>query len=306
MKTKFKISLFLLTLFLILGAVSDLTYAQELPNVNLTYLQRGQAVKDLQSALNKIGYKLDVDGVYGPNTRSAILDFQRKYPSLVDDGKYGPKTRAVLMKVLKNGPVDEIPIKGKIAYLTFDDGPSKTITPKILQILDKYDIKATFFILGNMAEQNPAILKTINSKGHSIGHHSYSHKYKYIYSNMDNFWGEINRTEKILKKQLGNNFHTHLLRLPGGSFEAYKKPYKKSAIDKGYRVYDWNALNGDSEAKNVSVNRQMARIKETVKGQSELIVLMHDSNGKENTIKALPQIIEYLKSKGYSFKALSQ
>lgn len=311
MKIKFKLPMFLLVIFLVFISLNTSTYAADLPNKSLKYQQRGEDVKEVQIALNKLGYNLSADGIYGAKTKSAVLHFQKKYPNLVNDGIYGPATRAVLLKALNGGNTGSsananIPLKGKIAYLTFDDGPSKTVTPKILKTLDDYKIKATFFVLGSMAEQNPSTLKTIKAKGHSIGHHSYSHNYKYLYANTNNFLGEVNRTDRIFKNTLGKNFKTSLLRFPGGSFESYKNPQKKVLQSKGYRIYDWNALNGDSEAKNVSVNTQMARLKATVRGQKELIVLMHDANGKENTAKALPQIIEYLKSQGYTFKALSE
>lgn len=201
MKTKIKLLLILLTFSLIFVNITSLSYAAELPNVSLKYMQRGQAVKDLQLALNKVGYKLVTDGIYGPATKSAVLNFQKKYPNLSNDGIYGPKTKAVLERALKGEKPakDNANSNNKIAYLSFDDGPSKTVTPQILKTLDKYGIKATFFVLGSMAEKNPSILKSIYSKGHSIGHHSYSHNYKYIYSSYNNFLGEINRTEKIFK-----------------------------------------------------------------------------------------------------------
>lgn len=306
MNAKFKLLMFLLTLSLVFVLVNTTTHAQDIPNANIKYLQKGQAVKELQIALNTLGYNLIIDGSYGPLTRASILNFQRKYPTLVNDGIYGPKTRSVLLEALKGGSIKDNPIKGKIAYLTFDDGPSKTATPQILNILNDYNIRATFFILGNMAESNPSLIKRIKSEGHSIGNHTYSHRYDYIYSSMNAFFGEINKTKVILKDILGNSFNTKLIRFPGGSSESYKKPYKNAAINKGYKVYDWNSLNGDSEAKNVSVGKQISRIKETVKGQKELIVLMHDSNGKENTVKALPQIIEFLKGQGYTFMTLTE
>lgn len=308
MKTKIKLLLILLTFSLIFVNITSLSYAAELPNVSLKYMQRGQAVKDLQLALNKVGYKLVTDGIYGTATKSAVLNFQKKYPNLSNDGIYGPKTKAVLERALKGEKPakDNANSNNKIAYLSFDDGPSKTVTPQILKTLDKYGIKATFFVLGSMAEKNPSILKSIYSKGHSIGHHSYSHNYKYIYSSYNNFLGEINRTEKIFKNILGKDFSSKLLRFPGGSFESYKKPYKDALIKKGYRVYDWNALNGDTESKNPSTAKLISRLKETSRGKNKLIILMHDSNGKENTAKSLPAIIEYLKSQGYSFKVLEQ
>ncbi|MGO1469608.1 MAG: polysaccharide deacetylase family protein [Tissierella sp.] len=370
MKNKFKWSLFLLSFFLIFTVLSSTTHAQELPNTTLLYLQRGQAVREVQSALNKLGYNLATDGSYGPSTRGAVLDFQKKYSSLRNDGSYGPNTRSFLVKVLNNdddnnsgdndyklpnttllylqrgqavkevqGALNKLGYNlatdgsygpstrsimletlnngggnnsgggnpsGKVAYLTFDDGPSKTVTPKILNILNDYNIKATFFILGNMAEDSPELIKKIKANGHSIGNHTYSHKYDYIYASLNNFLGEINQTENILKNILGNDFKTNLLRMPGGSFGSDRAPYKQAAIDRGYRVVDWDALNGDAEGKHVPVNQLISRLKETVKGQKEVVVLMHDAYGKETTTQALPSIIKYLKNQGYSFKPLAE
>ena len=123
---------------------------------------------------------------------------------------------------------------------------------------------------------------------------------------MNNFWSEINKTEAVFKSILGNNFKTRLIRFPGGAFENYKQPYKNSAIKKGYKVYDWNSLNGDSEARNVPVSKLLSRTKETVRGQREIVFLMHDNTGKDTTAQALPDIIKYLKNQGYSFKALPE
>lgn len=312
MKSKFKTIASLVSFILIFLTVASPAYAQELPNTTLKYMQKGAGVKQVQIALNKLGYKLSTDGIYGPKTRSAVLNFQNKYPTLVNDGIYGPKTRTLMIKALKNSPnspltkPDNQKPSGKIAYLTFDDGPTKTVTPKILKTLDSYNIKATFFVLGSMAEKNPSLIKQIKSQGHSIGNHTYSHKYSYIYASQNNFFGEVNKTEKILKNILGRSYKTRLLRFPGGSFENSKKPFRETAKKKGYKIYDWNALNGDSEGKNVSVNRLISRLKETSRGQKELIVLMHDASGKETTAQALPQIIEYLKGQGYSFRVLQE
>ncbi len=195
---------------------------------------------------------------------------------------------------------------GKIAYLTFDDGPSKQITPAILDILADYDVKATFFILGKMANTNQDVLKRIYEEGHSIGHHSYSHKYGYIYKNTDNFMGEIKYTEKVLKNILGEEFETKLLRLPGGSFEKYKQKFLKVATDAGYKNYDWNALNGDAEGTDLPKERLINRLKATSKGKKEIIILMHDTDAKKTTVEALPGIIDYLIKEGYEFRALDQ
>lgn len=161
-------------------------------------------------------------------------------------------------------------------------------------------------MLGSMAEKNPTLVKQVYDNGHSIGNHSYSHKYGYIYGGLNNFLGEVDKTNAVFKSILGKDFTTRLLRFPGGSFENYKAPYRKAINDRGYKFYDWNALNGDSEGNNISATKLINRLKETAKGQKELIVLMHDASTKSTTADSLPQIIEYLKGQGYIFKKLEQ
>lgn len=101
MKTKTKFFIFLLAFFLVFITAKTEAFAQDLPNTTLVYMQKGEAVKQVQIALNKLGYNVSTDASYGPNTRNAVLNFQKKYSSLVNDGSYGPKTRAVMEKALK-------------------------------------------------------------------------------------------------------------------------------------------------------------------------------------------------------------
>ena len=192
----------------------------------------------------------------------------------------------------------------KVAYLTFDDGPSKKITPQILNILNEHDIKATFFVIGYLAEENPDLIKRIHEEGHAIGNHSYSHNYKHIYSNTTNFLNELRITEKVLKNILGEEYETKIIRLPGGSFGDKKAPFRKTVVNNGYSYYDWNSLNGDAEGKKLAKSRLIQRFKTTSKGKKELVVLMHDMGGKQTTADALPEIIEYLQQNGYEFDIL--
>lgn len=192
----------------------------------------------------------------------------------------------------------------KIAYLTFDDGPSSNITPQILDVLKKYNIKATFFVVGNMAEQYPDMIKRIDAEGHTIGNHSYSHSYKHIYRNTSNFINELKRTKNVLNDILGEQYQTNIIRFPGGSFGDRKAVFRKAAKDKGYTYYDWNSLNGDGEGNNISKRRLIQRFKSTYKGQKELNILMHDIETKQTTVYALPEIIEFLQEEDYEFSVL--
>lgn len=192
----------------------------------------------------------------------------------------------------------------KVAYLTFDDGPSTNITPQVLDILDEYDVKATFFVIGQLAESYPDILKRIDREGHAIGNHSYSHNYSHIYKDIDNFMKEIHLTEKAFKNILGEDYENNLIRFPGGSFGPNKAPFREKVTAAGYNFYDWNSLNGDAEGRSISKNRLVERFKETSNGKEELVILMHDMGGKQTTVDALPQIIEYLQGNGYEFDIL--
>ena len=203
----------------------------------------------------------------------------------------------------------------KIAYLTFDDGPSKTVTPKILDVLRANDIKATFFVLGSTIEENKThdILKDMIKDGHAIGNHGYSHRYDILYPNrkvdVQAFMNDIEKNEELLKSILGENFYTRVLRFPGGH-----NSWDTEAIDpilekEGYVYIDWNTLNGDSESSSEkTVNELVNRLKETVSdihgNNDEVVVLMHDKEGKEATAEALQEIIDYLKAEGYEFRTL--
>lgn len=293
----------------ILGSETDKPSNINLPNKVLRFMSRGEEVREVQKALNNVGFHLTVDGIYGKGTQNAVRNFQSNHGSLSADGIYGPATKKILETALSGNNDGESPPQepsGKVAYLTFDDGPSANITPRILDILDEHNIKATFFMLGNMAESNPDLVKRVRANGHSIGNHSYSHNYNYIYAHSNNFLGEVYRTDEILKGILGSSFNSKLFRFPGGSFESYKNQYKNDLKNIGFRYYDWNALNGDAEGNNIPASSLINRVKETTRGQKELIVLMHDSSSKATTAEALPQIIEYLKGQGYTFDKLSE
>ena len=192
----------------------------------------------------------------------------------------------------------------KEAYLTFDDGPSQNVTPQILDILKEYDVKATFFVVGSLAEKNPEIIKRIYEEGHAIGNHTYSHRYNYIYKRVSNFLKELERTEKVLKSIIGEEYETKIIRFPGGSFGDKKAVFRKAVVDNGYTFYDSNSLNGDAEGHHIPKDKLIQRFISTFKGQKKLVVLMHDMDSKKTTVEALPEIIEYLQQNDYVFDIL--
>lgn len=198
----------------------------------------------------------------------------------------------------------------KVCYLTFDDGPTTSITPKILDTLRKYDIKATFFEVGSLIKANPDMARRVYEEGHLIAGHSYSHTYSKLYATADSFTEEIKNCEEQIKSIVGNDFFP-LIRFPGGSYNAgtygeRKQQYKEVLAQMGYYHTDWNCLNGDAEGGSKSVEQLIERVKSTSKNKNQIVVLMHDAANKKNTAEALPQIIEYLIAEGYSFARLDK
>ena len=204
----------------------------------------------------------------------------------------------------KNGLNDINASTGKVAYLTFDDGPSKVNTPKILDILAENDVKASFFVIGKMAEINKAMIIRENAEGNIVLNHTYSHDYKYIYSNTANFIADYEKGELTLKSILGNDYVVKYIRFPGGSFGVARKPYREAATMAGYKYIDWNCLNGDAESTNVPTIKLIENIKKTSVGKNYLVILMHDTDAKVTTVQALPEIIKYLRLQGFAFKPL--
>ncbi len=198
--------------------------------------------------------------------------------------------------------------KTKRVFLTFDDGPSSSVTPTILDTLKQYNIKASFFVLGTMAKSNPDLLKREKQEGHYIANHGYSHVYKNIYATETGALEEYLKTEKIIQNALGDStYQSGIFRFPGGSsggyYDSIKKKAKKIFKQNNIAYLDWNALTNDS-AGATTEDAMMKSLKSTSGNYNSLVVLMHDAPNKKTTAKVLPKVIEYYKSKGYIFLSL--
>ena len=196
--------------------------------------------------------------------------------------------------------------EGKRVFLTFDDGPTKEVTPKVLDILKKYNIKATFFVLGSRVKENPDIVKRAYQEGHYIANHSYSHKYSSIYKSANNVLDEYNKTENAIRDAIGDaDYSSNLFRFPGGSYggpyEKVKKKARKQLKKQGIAYLDWSALTYDAEGANTK-KKILKNLKDTMNGWNNVVVLMHDAADKYITYESLEDVIIYLKEKGYAFK----
>ena len=208
--------------------------------------------------------------------------------------------------------VESAKAETKLCYLTFDDGPNNSITPQVLDVLRKYDIKATFFIVGTLLESNPDMARRIYEEGHLLANHSYSHNYKTIYAGVNEFMSEIEKTEELIKQTVDfESDYFPLIRFPGGSYYAgtykdAKKMIKEHLSSRGFYYCDWNSLNGDAEGAKKNANGLFEYFKKKTDLDENIVVLMHDTVNKQATVDSLPQIIEYLKENGYTFLRLDE
>ena len=194
----------------------------------------------------------------------------------------------------------------KIAYLTFDDGPTIKATPKILDILKEENIKASFFVIGKYVKNHPDIVKREYEEGHYIANHGYNHNNAKLYSNSESFISEVKNTDLEIGKAIGiENYCSHIFRFPNGYMSANNKGSKNKAVkllqEMDYTYVDWNCLNKDSERK-TSNYQLLNNLKKSSKDKGTLIVLMHDTADVNNSSEILKESISYLKDEGYEFR----
>ena len=195
-------------------------------------------------------------------------------------------------------------------YLTFDDGPSSNITPQILDILKDKGVKATFFIL-DYGQNTEHLVKRIVNEGHSIAIHGGSHDYATVYSSAESYLNGLDYMKEKIKNTTG--VETKLIRFPGGSSNTVSRKYcegvmstlVRETLKRGYRYFDWNVASGDSGGVKTSegvYNNVTAGLKNTRSN----VVLMHDFSGNQKTVDALPGIIDFATSNGYTFDRITE
>ncbi len=253
------------------------------------------------------GYGISCTSQYESGGKKDLVSGIEFYGSWDEKNLYILTGCAVTLKV---GLGDEAIVSGKTAYLTFDDGPAKENTYKILEILQKYNARATFFVVGNSVKRYGEQFKAIYSAGQSIGCHSYSHVYKSIYASRETFASEV----KLWEETVGE-LDYKLFRFPGGSanaknYEAYKD-IREELNTSDYRAFDWTMSNNDVWS--VSRAGDLSPVEYEKKCFSEqldrldaagrpVIILMHETYS--STVEMLPWAIELLTSKGYGFDTL--
>ena len=194
----------------------------------------------------------------------------------------------------------------KRVFLTFDDGPSETVTPVVLDTLKKENIKATFFLLGSRVELNPELVKREYNEGHYLASHGYSHVYSQIYASPQSVIDEYNRSVTAIRNAIGEQeYNPHLFRYPGGywggKYAEVKKQAKQLLDENDILHIDWNALTSDAAGAKTT-EQFIAELEKTVPKHNSIVGLMHDAGNKQATANALPTIIKYFRDKGFEFE----
>ncbi|WP_042274922.1 polysaccharide deacetylase family protein [Faecalimicrobium dakarense] len=195
--------------------------------------------------------------------------------------------------------VNKGPMKssGKVAYITIDDGPSK-YTDRIIEILDKYNAKGTFFMIDRNMKSYPEQVKNIVESGNTAGFHSVSHDIHKLYKKNISAKEEFDINRKTFYDITGQE--SSLVRLPYGS-----KPYTpsesyKALVDANYKVWDWNV---DTEDWKSDSNKILENVKMYSKNEDDIVVLIHE---KKQTVESLDKVLKYLSEQGYELLPISQ
>lgn len=202
----------------------------------------------------------------------------------------------------------------KFVCLTFDDGPSPNTEP-LLAILAEEKVPATFFVCAQpMNEPYLPLVHTIVQQGHQVAMHSASHQYARIYRSTDDFWQDIKALRQMLAPYLSLGDLTWL-RFPGGSTNTVSHRYggreimtrlKAQTEEKGWHWIDWNVCGEDATAAHPDAAQILANIRRDAEEKSTCVVLLHDTKATGETVKALPDIIQWFRAQGYHFCTVAQ
>ncbi|MCD8009161.1 MAG: polysaccharide deacetylase [Clostridiales bacterium] len=196
----------------------------------------------------------------------------------------------------------------KIIYLTFDDGPSETVTQEILDVLEQYGAHATFFVTAQYGtkEHRSEMYQAILDADNTIGLHSYSHSYQKIYSSVQAYLEDLNQIWQEVYDATG--YEAALIRFPGGSVNSYNGEFYSELIAevtrRGFTYHDWVVSSGDAEGDNIPASTISNAVISACEDRTKSIVLLHDTDAKQTTLEALSTILKELTAQGYEFRAL--
>ncbi len=260
-----------------------------------TFLKNGSLMVPLRMSVHlgfEISFKPD-DYLLRVLDATAILDDT----AFVSQYKNELKPSPVIVT-----PPQVVGSPGKTVYLSFDDGPTAT-TSELLDILTKYDVKATFFMLGKNMKEYPSQVKRTAKEGHALGLHGMTHRKEKFYASPSAALSEMDGDNAVLKKLTDHS--STLIRPPYGSKPYFTKTFRDKVLTQGYHLWDWNVDSEDWKYKDDSesiYNTVMNQVHKLQKTKVNPVILMHDQKA---TLKVLPSILETLKKEGYEFQILT-
>lgn len=283
--------------------------------IRITWMSEMDVSADVSTDEQSIETGSDSDSFFESTTGSLSqeLEYQAALPEhlagikwrdTVDDTALGK----LLENVVLNGMTEaELLARGKVIYLTFDDGPSEH-TEKLLDILDRYQVKATFFVTNGYPEYADCIGEAAR-RGHSIGIHCYSHWYEKIYASEDAYLADMKKMDDIVFEQTGKR--TKLMRFPGGSSNKVSKQYNRGIMTRlemiiegmGYHYFDWNVDSNDAGG-TTETDQVAQNVISVLEKKNVAVVLQHDSYGY--SVAAVEKIISWGLENGYVFLPLTE
>ena len=271
------IAIFSIVVIIIVGLIIKENYRKsEFNNHYLAYKEQAEQAQKKQEELEELEKE----------------KIKEMLPQLTDEGK------ANLANIYHS--------ETKRVFLTFDDVPSQTVTPKVLDTLKSEKIKATFFLLGSRVELEPDIVKREYEEGHYLASHGYSHVYSQIYASPQSVLDEYNKCISAIRNAIGQpEYNPHLFRYPGGYWGGKYASVKKEALQlleqNDILHIDWNALTSDAAGAKTT-EEFISELDKTVPKHNSVVVLMHDAGNKTATANALPTIIKYFRDQGFEFE----
>ena len=232
----------------------------------------------------------------------SVISVKQVVENVNEKSAASPDGTAKTSDSVKNGTILENALEegeSRKVYLTFDDGPSEN-TAKILDILKEKNVKATFFVIGQEDEESKELYQRIVAEGHTLGMHSFSHKYSVIYQSLESFSEDMAHLQAYLSEVTGVT--PEILRFPGGSSNQVSNTDMTEFIrflkEKGITYYDWNVASGDATSQAYTPDELVQNVMNDVGRYETSIVLMHDASNKSGTVEALPVMIDKLQELG--------
>ena len=278
--------------------------------INNTFKDPGYKVVD--NCDEDLSDKVTVEGTVDT---SKLGTYTLKYTVKDTKENIATKERKVVVqeKVVKNTSSASLGCgKAGVIYLTFDDGPNGTYTAKILDVLKKYNVKATFFVTSAGPD---SMIKREADEGHTIALHSSTHEYSIIYKSKEAFWADMDKVQARVERITGKK--SYLMRFPGGSSNTVSRKYKSGIMselsidveNKGYAYFDWNISSGDAGGLKSStfdgkVQEEINNVKRSLSKSRGNVILMHDI--KQTTASAIEEIVKYGINNGYTFGVLDK